>query len=104
MTLDLEERLRRLGSTPSSWWNGPGDRYGAHDHTYDKTLVCVSGSIVFGLVDEGPQVELLPGDRLDLPAGTQHDALVADEGVTCLEGHLPAGRLGAVRLWRAGEW
>ena len=76
----------------------------AHDHGYDKTLVCVSGSIVFGLVDLDRQVELRAGDRLDLPAGTKHDALVGDEGVTCLESHLPADRHGGMRNWRAGEW
>jgi uncharacterized protein YjlB len=104
VSLGLAERIRALGAEPSTWSNGPRDPYAAHDHTYDKTLVCEAGSIAFGLVDLGERIELRAGDRLDLPAGTQHDALVGDEGVTCLEGHLPAGRLGAVRLWRAGEW
>ena len=36
------------------------------------------------------------GDRLDLPAGTRHDALVGPTGVTCLEAHLPAGSLARV--------
>lgn len=105
MSVALDARLRELGAEPSSWSNGPRDRYPAHDHGYDKTLVCVSGSIVFGLVDEGRQIELRPGDRLDLPAGTKHDALVGDEGVMCLESHLPAGRHGGVSHHRrAGEW
>ena len=56
MSSALGARLRELGAEPSSWSNGPGDRYGAHEHTYDKTLVCVSGSIIFGLVDEGRRV------------------------------------------------
>ena len=46
---DLGERLRHEGLDPGSWSNGPGDRYGAHDHGYDKVLVCASGSIRFGL-------------------------------------------------------
>jgi len=66
--------------------------------------MCMVGSIVFGLADRAEAFELQPGDRLDLPAGTKHDALVGDEGVTCLEAHLPAGRLGSLRHRRVGEW
>lgn len=104
MTVGLAERLRALGTEPSSWSNAPHDTYRAHAHGYDKTLLCTSGSIAFGLVDSGRRIELQPGDRLDLPAGTNHDALVGDEGVTCLEGHFPAGRYDGVSLRRAGEW
>jgi hypothetical protein len=44
------------------------------------------------------------GDRLDLPAGTAHDAVVGPDGVTCLEAHVPAGRLADVRRMAAGDW
>jgi quercetin dioxygenase-like cupin family protein len=97
-------RLRAEGLTPSAWSNGPGDHYGAHDHEYDKVIVVESGSITFGLVDRGESVELATGDRLDLPAGTRHDALVGATGVTCLEAHLPAGAFHAVTRRVAGEW
>ena len=73
------------------WSNGPGDRYAAHDHGYDKVIVVARGSIRFGLPDTGTVVDLGVGDRLDLPAGTSHDALVGPDGVTCLEAHVPAG-------------
>ena len=42
--------------------------------------------------------------RLDLPAGTRHDALVGVSGVTCLEAHLPAGSLEVIRRFAAGTW
>ena len=67
-------------------------------------LVVESGSIRFGLPDSGGAVELSVGDRLDLPAGTSHDAVVGPEGVVCLESHAPAGTLAAVRRLAAGEW
>ena len=68
-------------------------------------LVCAAGDIVFGLPGAGTRVELAVGDRLDLPAGTQHDAVVGPRGVTCLEAHLPAGTLGPVPARRsAGTW
>jgi quercetin dioxygenase-like cupin family protein len=99
-----EDRLRAEGLEASSWSNGPGDRYGAHDHGYDKVIVVAAGSIDFGLPGEGRSMALVAGDRLELPAGTQHDAIVGGSGVTCLEAHLPAGRLTAVARRPAGEW
>jgi quercetin dioxygenase-like cupin family protein len=90
-------RLRALageGQVTSSWSNGPGDRYAAHRHDYDKVLVAASGSITFLLTELGQDVELRSGDRLELPAGTLHGALVGSAGVTCLEAHLERGSLG----------
>jgi hypothetical protein len=101
----LAERLAAEGLAPGSWGNGPGDVYGAHAHGYDKVLVCAAGSIVFGLPGSGVRVGLGVGDRLDLPAGTRHDAVVGPYGVTCLEAHVPAGTLGPEpRRRAAGEW
>jgi uncharacterized protein YjlB len=101
---DLTERLRREGWQPSPWSNGPGDQYGAHDHPYDKVLVVAAGSIRFGLPGEGMVVDLAVGDRLDLPAGTSHDALVGPVGVTCLEAHVPAATFPAPLRRAAGAW
>jgi len=100
----LTERLRAEGLDPGSWANGPGDRYAAHEHGYDKVLVCAAGSIRFGLPAQGTSAELQVGDRLELPASTLHDAVVGPAGVTCLEAHLPAGRLLELRHRRAGAW
>ena len=95
MATDVAGRLRAEGLGPSPWSNGPGDRYGAHEHGYDKVIV---GRARLDRVradgrPAGP-VELAAGDRLELPAGTGHDAVVGPGGVTCLEAHLPAGALG----------
>jgi hypothetical protein len=70
-------------SGPRSWSNGPGDRYGRHDHPYHKVLFCLAGSITFH-TDEG-DLELTAGDRLDLPAGTTHAATVGPGGCECIE-------------------
>jgi quercetin dioxygenase-like cupin family protein len=102
---ELAARLRQEGLEPGAWSNGPGDVYGTHAHGYDKVLVCAAGEIDFGLPRRGEHVTLRVGDRLELPAGTAHDAAVGPEGVTCLEAHLPAGRLGPVPVRRpAGSW
>ena len=100
----LEARLAREGLTASAWENGPGERYAAHDHGYDKVLVVAAGGIRFGLPDAGRNVELAVGDRLDLPAGTTHDAVVGPSGVTCLEAHAPRGTLAAPERRAAGTW
>ena len=79
----VEARFRAEGLSPHGWGNAPGDRYGAHSHGYHKVLYCVAGSIVFSTADG--DVELRPGDRLDVEPGTEHSALVGPDGVECLE-------------------
>jgi uncharacterized protein YjlB len=101
---DVAARLRAEGLDPSPWSNGPGDRYGAHEHGYDKVIAVESGSIVFGLPAGGRSVELAAGDRLELPAGTRHDAVVGPSGVTCWEAHLRSGMIPAIARRPAGEW
>jgi uncharacterized protein YjlB len=103
-SVDLAERLRSEGLAPSPWSNGPGDAYDAHEHGYDKVLVVAEGSIRFGLPDGERAIDLIEGDRLELPAGTVHDGLVGPRGVTCLEAHIPAGYIGALRRIPAGSW
>lgn len=87
-------QLQAEGLGAGAWSNGPGDRYVAHRHDYDKVLVASTGSIEFDLPEEGRRMLLEAGDRLDLPAGTLHAAVVGATGVTCLEAHLPRGALG----------
>jgi quercetin dioxygenase-like cupin family protein len=101
---ELAGRLRAEGLEPGAWSNGPGDRYAAHEHGYDKVIVVASGSITFGLPGQDGAVVVDAGDRLELPAGTVHDASVGPAGVACLEAHLPRGRLAAVVHRRAGTW
>jgi hypothetical protein len=74
-------------SEPRFWANGPGDRYGRHEHDVHKVLFCLSGSIVFH-TDAG-DVALDAGDRLDLPPHTPHTATVGDDGCECVEATRP---------------
>jgi quercetin dioxygenase-like cupin family protein len=98
----LQARLIDEGLEPGAWSNGPGDRYAAHDHGYDKVIVVVAGSIRFGLTSGA--IDLAAGDRLELRAGTAHDATVGPHGVTCLEAHLTRGSLAATTRYAAGTW
>jgi mannose-6-phosphate isomerase-like protein (cupin superfamily) len=81
----LDVIFRQSGLSPSWWSNGPGDRYAAHSHSYHKALFCADGGITFRIEPGGESYELRSGDRLDIPAGTSHSAVVGSEGVTCVE-------------------
>jgi mannose-6-phosphate isomerase-like protein (cupin superfamily) len=75
------------GLAYSKWGNGPLDVYFAHSHSYNKVIYIVSGAITFTLPKDGEKLTLKAGDRLDLPAGTVHEAVVSTLGVECLEAH-----------------
>ena len=78
-----ERAFAAEGLTAHSWSNSPGFRYAVHSHAYHKVLFCVDGSITFHT--PGGDIDLGPGDRLDLPPSTEHSATVGPDGVTCLE-------------------
>jgi len=86
-----EAAIRKLytaeGLEPYRWSNAPGDVYSQHVHSYDKVIYVVRGSITFRLPERDGELDLRTGDRLDLPAGTAHDAVVGPGGVVCLEAH-----------------
>ncbi len=83
----LRARMKAEGLSPYAWGNAPHDRYLPHHHTYDKVIYVVAGSITFILPGTGEELVLRAGDRLDLPSGVEHAALVGAEGVACLEAH-----------------
>ncbi len=83
----IESRLRAEARYVHGWSNGPGDRYAEHAHAYVKLLYCTRGAIDFVLAD-GRTVRMRPGDRLVLPAGIRHSAVVGPEGCACVEGKL----------------
>lgn len=83
----LEECMKAEGLPFYRWSNGPGDVYADHDHVYHKVIYVVQGDITFGLPRTGELLSLHAGDRLDLPAGIIHNAVVGEHGVVCLEGH-----------------
>lgn len=88
----VAQRLRAEGLTFYTWGNGPGDTYSAHTHAYHKVIYVARGSITFGLPQSSHSVTLGAGDRLDLPAGVVHNAMVGLQGVLCLEAHRPVAR------------
>lgn len=80
-------KMQAEGLSPYAWSNGAGDVYATHSHSYHKVIYVVRGSITFGLPATKSEVQLRAGDRMDLPAGVAHNAVVGPEGVLCLEAH-----------------
>ena len=87
------------GLDPSPWSNGPGDRYAAHEHGYDKVIVVERGSIAFGLPGDRRTVELAAGDRLELP-GRDRPRRGGRAGRRDLLGGAPARRAGSIAVGR----
>ena len=90
--MPTEPAIRRLldeeGLIYERWRNGPLDIYFAHTHPFHKVIYVVTGAITFGFPKDGTKLTLKVGDRLDLPAGVLHEAVVSTLGVECLEAHI----------------
>lgn len=82
---EIEKRIRSEARDVYGWANGPRDRYEQHSHAYHKLLYCTSGSIDF-ILGDGRTLTLRAGDRMVLPAGTRHAAVVGADGCSCIEG------------------
>ncbi len=70
------------------WSSLPSDTFAPHTHGYHKIICVVKGSIKFEFPTRHKTITLNTGDRLDLPAGVRHSALVGMDGVKCLEAHI----------------
>lgn len=66
----LRQLLQREGMITAWWSDVPGSQSPAHAHPFPETRWVLSGFLRVKLGDT--VFELGPGDRLDLPPGTQH--------------------------------
>ncbi|RME71246.1 MAG: cupin domain-containing protein [Chloroflexi bacterium] len=84
----LQQELEKQDLRVYRWSNGPGAVYEGHTHSFHKILYVVEGNIKFDLPTHQQTFNLKPGDRLELPSGIRHRAVVGPDGVTCLEAHI----------------
>ena len=77
---DPAAALRDDGFDPSPWSAGPQTHFAAHSHARTKRLFVMRGSISFN----GEWLQAPAGIRI--AAGTEHSAMVGDNGVDCVEG------------------
>jgi len=75
----IKEILEKEGYVDiHTWCDSPGTFYNWHTHSYNEVRWVYEGSIVIGYEDG--EIELKPGDRMEIVAGTKHWAKT-DEGV-----------------------
>lgn len=89
--IPTETAIRRVleaeGLAYGRWSNKPLDVYFAHSHTYNKVIYVIAGGITFTMPNDGTSFTMKIGDRLDLPAGVIHEAVISTLGVECFEAH-----------------
>ena len=82
---EAEARLHQEGFESFKWLDVPGVTYPHHHHAADECLWILKGEITFTVKDQ--EYPLQAGDRIYLPAGISHTAIVPkNASVTYLVG------------------
>ncbi len=81
---ELREQLAREGYQAVKWASNPNQVYLAHAHIYGEVLWLVEGSLTLVLPADRRMLELNPGDRVEVPAGTLHGTQAGPEGALYL--------------------
>ncbi len=80
----MRKRLEGEGYAVSRYTYPPGTYFSAHTHEAHKKDTVLHGRLKIGV--EGREVELGPGDMIEIPAGTVHTAeVVGQEAVVSLD-------------------
>lgn len=80
---ELIEFLHARNIDAERWTADPDETFDLHEHPLDKRLWCAEGAIDF--IIDGKRVSLQPGDALELPAHTAHQAVASFSGCVCYE-------------------
>jgi quercetin dioxygenase-like cupin family protein len=81
----ISRQMQKEGLRPYAWENSPNYRYAVRTHGYTKVLYVIEGLIEVVLPDTNERVKLRAGDRLEIPAGVRHGAIVGGSGAKCVE-------------------
>jgi quercetin dioxygenase-like cupin family protein len=71
---EIQQMLTAEGLEFDLFSDKPGTKYGRHKHPFDDFIVIVSGRMK--LTTDTNEWVMKPGDRLTLPAGTSHSAVM----------------------------
>ena len=85
--VELQRQMEAEGLRPTRWENTPFQVYEAHEHQAHKVIYVVSGTMTFGFPIVAEPTTLEAGDRLDLPPGVRHNAVVGSTGAVYLEAY-----------------
>ncbi len=76
----IRARLEAEGYGVVRWESEPATGYQPHAHIYPETMWVVSGSLTVVLPTDAKLLELLPGDRIEVPQGVLHGVIAGAEG------------------------
>ena len=80
--------MKAEGLRPYMWTNQANYRYALRSHGYSKVLFVLQGKIEINLPDINQTIRLRAGDRIDIPRGIRHSAIVGSSGAHCIEAAL----------------
>ena len=80
----IRDRLTAEGYGVVSWNSEPATGYAPHAHIYPETMWVVEGSLTVMLPADYRLLELLPGDRIEVPQGIVHGVMAGEEGAVYL--------------------
>jgi quercetin dioxygenase-like cupin family protein len=80
----IRGRLVAEGYGVVRWDSEPATGYPAHAHIYPETMWVVSGNLTVVLPTDSRLIELLPGDRIEVPQGVLHGVMAGAEGAVYL--------------------
>jgi mannose-6-phosphate isomerase-like protein (cupin superfamily) len=86
----ISRMMQKEGLRPYVWENTPNYRYAPRTHGYNKVLYVVDGVLEVSFPDNNQRVKLRAGDRLEIPSGVRHSAIVGMNGARCVEAALRA--------------
>jgi quercetin dioxygenase-like cupin family protein len=81
----ITRQMQKEGLRPYVWDNTPNYRYAIRTHGYNKVMYVIEGTIEVSLPDSNQRVKLRAGDRVEIPAGVRHGAIIGSSGAKCVE-------------------
>ncbi len=82
---NITRQMQKEGLRPYVWDNAPNHRYAVRSHGYHKVMYIVEGILEITLPDSNQRVKLRAGDRVEIPAGVRHGAIIGSSGAKCVE-------------------
>ncbi len=85
---EIIDQLTEQDLTVYHWASPSEGVFAGHTHGYHKVIYVIEGSIKFEFPTRHQSINMNLGDRLDIPTGIRHSAVVGADGVKCLEAHV----------------
>lgn len=76
----IRDRLANEGYGVVRWLAESSTGYPPHAHIYPETIWVIEGSLTVVLPADGRLIELLPGDRIEIPQGMLHGIMAGADG------------------------